>query len=92
MESKVQSKITKFLEKEGWWVCKIMTCSKNGYPDLQAFRDGVPLVCEVKQAGKEPRTLQYFRLKELAAVGVIALWADSIEVFKKKYYEALNIK
>ena len=85
MESKVQNSIKKYLENLGWFVVKVITCSKNGFPDLLAFRNGYALVCEVKQKGQKPRKLQEYRLNELEGYGVISLWADSLETFKTKY-------
>ena len=35
-ESKLQTKIIKYLESLGWYVRKIITCNKNGTPDIIA--------------------------------------------------------
>jgi hypothetical protein len=38
-ESKLQSKIIKLLESDGWLVVKTIQLSKNGYPDLFCFKN-----------------------------------------------------
>lgn len=59
-ESAIQTKIKKKLENSGWFVVKIITCSKPGWPDLQAHRAGVTAFVEVKREGKAPTDLQLY--------------------------------
>ena len=48
MESKEQTKIKKYLEKDGWIVVKTIQLSESGYPDLFAFRCGQTLLVFVR--------------------------------------------
>ena len=69
-EQQNQSKRIKQLEKEGYYVIKLISTNKNGIPDLIAIppNSGV-LFSEVKRKGKNPDPLQEYRLKELEAHG-----------------------
>lgn len=69
LESAIQSKIIKQLEKEGWYVIKYMKTTKNGWPDLGAHKMGRIVYIEVKVPGEEPTPLQLFRHGELRKQG-----------------------
>lgn len=77
-ESEIQSKIIKRLEKEGWLVVKIITCTLNGWPDLQAHKNGRTVFIEVKAPGKKPAPLQEYRHKKLREQGFTVLVIDDI--------------
>lgn len=83
MESIIQNRIKTFLEKQGWYVVKCITMSKNGFPDLLCFRNGLSLLVEVKRKGEKARALQEYRIKELKLFGVNAHCVDSIEQLKE---------
>ena len=77
LESKIQSKLIKNLEKEGAYVIKLISTNKNGIADLLSFdSNNVPTFIEVKQQGKKPRPLQIYRAKELKERGIRAVWYD----------------
>lgn len=77
LESKIQSKLIKDLEKEGCYVIKLISTNKNGIADLLSFdKDNTPTFIEVKQKGKKPRPLQIYRAKELNERGIKAVWFD----------------
>lgn len=59
-----------------------MKTSGEGEPDLVGVADGVSIVCETKQPGKKPEPLQYVRLKQWAAGGAVALWADGTSYYR----------
>jgi Holliday junction resolvase len=79
LESKLQKKIRVDLEKSGWIVHKV-TSSKPGWPDLEAFFDGVVIFLEVKSVGKKASPLQEHRHKLLREQGfkvfVIDTWSE----------------
>jgi len=79
MESKIQNAIKRKLQKDGWLVLKIIQLSENGYPDLMCLKDGQQVWIEVKQAGKVPRPLQFFRMKQLNQMGIKAFWTADPE-------------
>ena len=66
MESKEQTKIKKYLEKDGWIVVKTIQLSESGYPDLFAFRRGQTLFIEVKrEKGGRLSEIQKYRIEML---------------------------
>lgn len=76
-EQQIQSNRIKQLEKEGYYVLKLIKTNKNGIPDLLALHPtkGV-LFCEVKTPTGIVSDLQKFRLDELRKHGF------SVEVFR----------
>ena len=89
MESKVQAKIIKDLESRGWLVVKAINLSKNGFPDVMAFRNGKTIFVEVKAEGKKPSELQKYRIKQLTDAGFSAFVSDSFELYKEQYNSIL---
>lgn len=65
LESEVQTKIKKRLEKSGWLVIKLIQTTLNGIPDLLALRDNEAVFIEVKRPGGKVSPLQTYRIKEL---------------------------
>ncbi len=81
-ESKLQSKILDYLQQEdGWMVNKLVSMSRNGWPDIVAIKNGKTIWIEVKAKGKKPEPLQENRMKWMAAQGAIVFWCDSFEMF-----------
>lgn len=77
LESKIQAKLIKQLEKEGYYVIKLGVTNRNGIADILAIpRNADVLFVEVKQKGKEPAPLQKFRAKELKEHGIKTRWYD----------------
>lgn len=69
LESLIQSRIIKRLEKEGWLVIKMGLTNVPGIPDLLALKDGVARFVEVKRPGEKPRPLQLYRHEQLKNLG-----------------------
>ncbi|MEG0890014.1 MAG: VRR-NUC domain-containing protein [Bacteroides sp.] len=69
LESKIQARIIKRLEAEGYYVVKLILTNKNGIPDLLLLKDGVASFVEVKRPDKSPRPLQEYRMRELTKMG-----------------------
>lgn len=67
-EGKAQSRIKKFLQKEGWYVIKIISASPTGLPDLIAFKKENILWTEVKTETGKLSKLQEFRHKEIKKI------------------------
>lgn len=57
-ESHVQGRIQQALRAHGWTVVKVMKCNVDGWPDLQAHRDGITVFIEVKRPKKNPEPHQ----------------------------------
>jgi Holliday junction resolvase-like predicted endonuclease len=84
LESQLQSKIIKELEKNGYYVLKIIKCNKNGTADLIAFRKSeLPIFIEVKTATGIQSELQKYRQKEVTDLGFTYHLVRSLEDFKK---------
>ena len=69
LESLIQSRVIKRLEKEGWLVVKLSLTNLSGLPDLMALKDGITKFIEVKRPGEKPRPLQEYRHSQLRALG-----------------------
>lgn len=69
LESKIQARIIKRLEADGYYVVKLILTNKNGIPDLLLLKDGKASFIEVKRPGEKPRPLQEYRMKELKYLG-----------------------
>ena len=91
MESKEQTKIKKYLEKDGWIVVKTIQLSESGYPDLFAFRDGAVLFIEVKrEKGGRLSEIQKYRIEQLIAQSFVVLVSHGFNQFKEQYNELQN--
>jgi Holliday junction resolvase len=90
MESKLQSKIIKDLEKRGCLAYK-QTASINGVPDICACSpDGRYIAIEVKDKGKKPTLLQEYVIETIARLNGIAFWCDNWETYKERINESLK--
>ena len=69
LESLIQSRIIKRLEKDGWMVIKLGLPNMPGIPDLLALKDGRTRFIEVKRPGERPRPLQEYRHQQLREKG-----------------------
>ena len=70
-ESVIQSKKIKELEKEGYYVIKLINTNKPGIPDLIAIpKNSDVLFVEVKAQNGKTSPLQNFRIEELEKHGL----------------------
>lgn len=71
LESKIQNKKIKELEKEGYYVIKLINTNKPGIPDLIAIpKNSDVLFVEVKAQNGKTSPLQNFRIEELEKHGL----------------------
>jgi Holliday junction resolvase len=76
-EQKIQTKIIKKLEAEGYYVLKLIKTNKNGIPDLLAIKNNECLFVEVKREDGKLSEIQKYRIKELNDKGINAkVWFD----------------
>lgn len=88
MESKEQTKIKKYLEKDGWIVVKTIQLSESGYPDLFAFKQGRTLFIEVKrEKGGRLSEIQKYRIEKLIEQNFSVLVSHGFNQFKEQYNE-----
>jgi Holliday junction resolvase len=77
LESARQTKIKKQLEKDGYFVIKLIKTSVNGIPDLMALKNGDTIFIEVKQPKGVLSEIQKHRIKELREKGfLVYIWTD----------------
>ena len=77
LESKIQNKKIKELEKQGYYVIKLIVTNRPGIPDLIAIPPNSDvLFVEVKGPNGKVSKLQEFRHQELADKGI------KVEIFK----------
>ena len=69
LESQLQKKIINTLEAAGWYVVKHIQTNRNGFPDLQALKDGRCIFIEVKRPNGRTSDLQKHRLQQLTNKG-----------------------
>jgi Holliday junction resolvase len=78
-ESQVQKKIKERLERNGFFVTKLIQTSTNGIPDIMAIKRGNVVFLEVKAEGGRLSELQEFRIEQLKSVGVFAKVVYGVE-------------
>jgi len=81
-ESLIQKKVIQYLEKNGWYVIKLIQTNKNGIADLCVLKDSVVVFIEVKRPGLKPSLLQAFRARQLAQQGFTTLIVHDIKEIK----------
>lgn len=71
-EQQIQKKRIDQLEKEGYYVLKLVKTNKNGIPDIVAIPPNTPVIfSEVKTPKGKTSPIQDYRLKELDKYGFI---------------------
>ena len=85
LESAIQKKIITQLEKQGYFVLKLIKCNKNGYPDLIAVKENETIFIEVKRPDGVLSELQKVRIKELRSRGInVKIWQGYEQDFCEK--------
>lgn len=83
-ESKLQSKILKWLKAEGHYAIKTIVCNRNGVPDIVGCtRDGRFFAIEVKYGANKPSKLQEWNIQQILQRGGVALVAWDLESVQK---------
>ena len=100
-EAKLQRKIIQFLESEKWIVVKTIQLSKNGFPDIFAFKNGKTIFIEVKSENGKATDLQKYRIEQFQKEGFNAFICNSYtefihsmnenETFKTAQCESISI-
>jgi Holliday junction resolvase len=69
-EQQIQKKRIDQLEKEGYYVIKLIKTNKNGIPDVLAIPPDTPVIfSEIKTEKGKVSKIQEYRLKELKGYG-----------------------
>ena len=76
-EQQIQKKTINKLEKEGYFVLKLIKCNKNGYPDLLVCKGNDYFFVEVKKPSGVLSPLQKARLNEMKVNNInYKVWQD----------------
>jgi len=79
-ESKLQSKILKWLKANGYYNFKTIVCNRNGIPDIIGMTPaGRFFAIEVKFGANKASKLQEWNITQIKAGGGIAFLAYSLE-------------
>ena len=78
-EADLQRKMIKRLEKENWYVRKIIAANRKGTPDILACCNGQFVAIEVKMPGNKPSALQEENISQIHEAGGKAVVLDSME-------------
>lgn len=89
-ESKVETKVIKYAEKQGWLVIKLNGPGFRGLPDRLFLKANRVMFIEFKATGKTLRKLQEYRCEEIAKQGFSVYSIDSIEDGLKLFGENNN--
>ena len=73
LESEIQASLIKELERQGYYVIKLISTNKPGIPDLLALKQGQTVFIEVKRKGGKISPLQLKRHLELRQKGIQVL-------------------
>jgi Holliday junction resolvase len=69
-ERVIQAAVIKALEKEGWYVIKLIQTNKNGIPDLLCVQHEKTMFIEVKKHDGVLSKLQQYRINEMKNKGI----------------------
>lgn len=79
-EQTIQSRILKWLDKNGFWSIKVVVSSVNGTPDIIACSPkGRFVAIEVKQGANTASALQKYNVEQVALRGGIAFVTWDLE-------------
>lgn len=79
LESEIQSKVIKEMERHGWYVVKLIQTNKNGIPDLLCHKNGMTKYLEIKRPKLKPSPLQDLRHKEIMRAGIVVHTVTSVD-------------
>ena len=79
-ESKIQTEILRYLERNECYVVKVVLSNKSGVPDILFCKDGLFYTVEVKATGKKKSTtkLQDWNLQKVIESGGKAIVTDKL--------------
>ena len=82
-EQQIQYKIIKKLEKDGYFVIKLIKTNKSGIMDLIAVKENDTLFVEVKRPKGKLSELQKVRIADMKQRGInVVVWTAYKENFK----------
>lgn len=80
LESQIQKRILDYLKRlPDCWVVKVISCNKNGTPDILACVRGRFVALEVKTDTGRTSAIQDFQLEQIASAGGISAVVRSLD-------------
>lgn len=79
LETYAENKTVDWAKRNGILTTKLKIEGQNGWPDRAFWLPGTPAVIEFKRIGERPRKLQFYIMKQLAALGYNVFWTDNYE-------------
>jgi len=80
LEKDVEAKVKKWCDKHDVLYIKFTPFGSRGWPDrIVIFPNGVHIWLELKRRGKVPRKIQTYRMNQLNARRVRAVWSDDAD-------------
>lgn len=97
LEKDEENKIKEWCKAKGILFIKYTPKGSRGWPDrIAIFPGGLHFWTELKKRGEKPYPLQYYRMNQLAAMGVMVDWFDNadecIAVYEECYSAAQQVK
>jgi hypothetical protein len=74
----IEQPATEYAESRGWFIEKVVSNSRRGFPDRFCARKGRVMLLEFKKPGGEPTAQQLKRHKELRDQGVEVYLVDNL--------------
>jgi hypothetical protein len=78
-ESDLENDFAKWVKLNGGECIKFTPLGSVGWPDRIVLLPGVFIWVELKRAGKEPTSMQYYRLATIRQLGHSAIWGSNME-------------
>jgi Holliday junction resolvase len=89
LESKIQNKIIKKLEQDGYFVLKLIKTNKNGICDLIAIKENETIFIEVKRPEGKLSEIQKVRIQELRSKNIkVKVWENFEQEFNESKTES----
>ena len=83
LEKHIERDAMVYAESRGWWQCKIIRTSKNGFPDRELIRNGRTIHIEFKRPGEKATPQQMRRHREIRDHGGEVFVIDKLEDAKE---------
>lgn len=78
----IEQPFVEFAKSRGWLCEKVISLSRNGWPDRCLIRKGRTVWAEFKAPGKKPNPQQARRHREMEKHGAEVVWFDDLEEAK----------
>jgi hypothetical protein len=75
----IEGPATEYAKTRGWFIEKVVSQSRRGFPDRFCARNGRIMLVEFKAPNKEPKSQQILRHADLQKQGVEVHVIDSLE-------------